>query len=261
MPTDRAQRHFPPTAPGPSAPSSGHWARSRGLRWAVGCLSFAVPVVLFLGAVAFVILAAVPRPRDTTEPAVFAGDGADLDYCELPLLDESGRTADGIPKAFTPGCGWQTWPMPVLADCTEPLADGVVDMRGLWRGRNGDVDHVERIEQCGNRTVITSAGIIHDFVTDDTLRNGARDVMGGGRCWNIFAAVGWRDGVMEFRPFGVPKALVTRAFRGDDLVWTYPGVGELAMERTCRVPDGQRDKDGVADGLAELSRRSRVDQR
>ena len=36
--------------------------------------------------------------------------------------------------------------------------------------------HVERIEQCGDRTVVTAAGIIHDFHTDGTLRNGSRDV-------------------------------------------------------------------------------------
>lgn len=248
MSRDAPGRHFPPHGDDqgqrPVRPRSPIRA-SRALRVAVGCFSFLIPVGLFFGAVVFVVLAAVPRPRDTTEPAVFAGDGAELDYCEPPELDGSGRGAEEIPKAFTPGCGWQTWPMPVLADCTEPLADGVVDMRGLWRGRNGDVDHVERIEQCGNRTVITSAGIIHDFVTDGTLRNGARDVMGGGRCWNIFAAVEWRDGVMAFRPFGVPRTMVSRRLQGERLVWVYPGIGELGMERICRVPEGHRAWGGV----------------
>lgn len=237
-------RHFPPTidasSAGESSDTQPRGVRRRGVRFDLGCLPLLVPVGLFVAALVFVVLAAVPRPRDTTEPTVFAADGADLDYCERATLDGSGRTAEEIAKAFTPGCAWETWPMPVLAECTEPLADGVVDMRGLWRGRSGEVDHVERIEQCGNRTVITSAGIIHDFVTDGTLRNGARDVMGGGRCWNIFAAIEWREGVMQFRPFGVPKALVTRAFRGDELVWTYPGIGELAMERICWVPEGHR---------------------
>ena len=44
--------------------------------------------------------------------------------------------------------------MPVLASCTEPLAPDVVDMRGLWLARTGAVGHIERIEQCGNRTVV-----------------------------------------------------------------------------------------------------------
>lgn len=58
--------------------------------------------------------------------------------------------------------------MPILEGCTEPLAEGVVDLRGLWQGRAGDRVHVERIEQCGNRTVVTTSGIVHDFVTDGT---------------------------------------------------------------------------------------------
>ena len=231
------QRNF--SAGNPEDPPAHH-VRKRGafgLRWLRGLLAVLLPLGLFIGVFVFVLLAAVPRPRDTTEAAVFASDGAEEDYCILPVLDGSGRSAAEIPKAFTPGCAFTTWPMPVLADCTEPLAEGVVDMRGLWRGRNGEVDHVERIEQCGNRTVITAAGIIHDFVTDGSLRNGARDVMGRGRCLNIFAAVEWKDEVMSFRPFGVPGGLVTRRLVGDRLVWRYPGVGELGMERICRVPE------------------------
>ena len=176
-----------------------------------------------------------PRPTDTTAPEVFVGDGASLDYCALPALDGSGLDSSDIPKAFTPGCGWDTWPMPVLDDCTEPLAEGVVDIRGLWRGRAGDRDHVERIEQCGNRTVVTAAGIIHDFVTDGTLRNGSRDIEPP-RCMNTWVAIEWHQGILQFRPFGLPFVLVTRELQDGDLVWNYPGVGEVRMERICRVP-------------------------
>ena len=146
--------------------------RSTRIRWLVRvAVALAVSVA---GALSLLFL--YPRPHDTTAPAVFAADGAQLDYCELPVLDGTGLDAADIPKAYTPGCGWEKWPMPVLDGCTEPLAEGVVDLRGLWRGRAGDRDHVERIEQCGNRTVVTAAGIIHDFVTDGTLRNGSRDI-------------------------------------------------------------------------------------
>ena len=39
--------------------------------------------------------------------------------------------ADDIPKAFTPGCGYTQTPMPILSECTEPLAEGVVDAGAL----------------------------------------------------------------------------------------------------------------------------------
>eukprot|EP00439_Symbiodinium_sp_Y106_P089250 s1_g1786.t1 len=96
--------------------------------------------------------------------------------------------------------------MPVLAGCTEPLADGVVDMRGLWLAETGAVGHVERIEQCGNRTVVTSSGIIHDFHTDGTLANGSRDIEPP-RCINTLVSIAFNDeGVMEFSPFGLPAS-------------------------------------------------------
>ncbi len=186
-----------------------------------------------------------PRPPDTTEARVFAGDGAAVDYCVLPALDGSGAGAGDIPKAYTPGCGWERWPMPVLAACTEPLAEGVRDLRGLWQAlpeENGGFSHVERIEQCGNRTVVTASGIIHDFRTDDTLAHGARDVSAS-RCTNVWAAVGWDDGVMAFRPYGVPLALVSRRRVGEELRWTYPGLGEVRMRRICHVPEGARTRE------------------
>lgn len=224
---------------------------------------FVVVAALIGGALAMLFL--YPRPSDTTAPAVFAGDGADLDYCRLPELDGSGPAAADIPKAYTPGCGWESWPMPVLADCTEPLAEGVEDLRGLWRGMPGsrDVpassarddpassarddptssarDHVERIEQCGDRTVVTAAGIIHDFHTDGTLRNGSRDVEPP-RCMNTWVAIEWENGVMKFRPFGLPFVAATRLIQDEQLIWTYPGAGELRMDRICRVPESHRER-------------------
>ena len=144
--------------------------------------------------------------------------------------------ARDIPKAFTPGCGWQRWPMPVLADCTEPLADGVADLRGLWRSTwPAGFDHVERIEQCGNRTVVTSAGVIHDFITDGTLANGSRDIEPPS-CMNTWVAIDWQDGVQKYHPFGLPFTIVTRERQGDTLVWHYPKFGEVRMERICKVP-------------------------
>jgi len=95
--------------------------------------------------------------------------------------------ADDTPIAHTPEGGWQgDMPPPVLAGCTESLAGEAIDMRGVWKAFTsevdgepaGDIDHVERIEQCGNRVVITSTGVIHDMRTDSTLTNGVHDVSG-----------------------------------------------------------------------------------
>ena len=63
--------------------------------------------------------------------------------------------AANIPKGNTPGCNYTHFPLPILAECKEPLAAGADDIRGLWQEINGD--HVERIEQCGRRVVVTRA--------------------------------------------------------------------------------------------------------
>ena len=40
------------------------------------------------------------------DPKVLAGDGSTLNYCELPVLDNSGKRAIDIPKGNTPGCSY-----------------------------------------------------------------------------------------------------------------------------------------------------------
>jgi len=195
------------------------------------------------GLVLAAVLAAVwllglqPRPPDTTEPSIFEPGAADVDYCRPAALDGAGPAADDIPKAYTPGCGWARWPGPVLASCREPLSAGARDLRGLWRSTDPSRPHVERIEQCGDRMVVTTAGIIHDFRTDGTLARGADDVEPP-RCLRIRAAVSWRDdGVLAFRPFGLPWTVVTRRLEGDRLVWTYPGQEPMTMTRICRLSE------------------------
>ena len=42
-------------------------------------------------------------PLDTTDPAIFLQDGNSINYCDLPVLDGSGRTADEIPSVYTRG--------------------------------------------------------------------------------------------------------------------------------------------------------------
>ena len=193
----------------------------------------AIMTVLLIGLLFYAFL--VPRPVDTTDPTVFLQDGRSLDYCELPQLDGSGKLANDIPKAYTPGCSYTTIPMPILAECTEPLAEGVVDMRGLWLGVSGRVGHLERIEQCGNRVVVTAYGIIHDFRADGSLKNGARDV--GMACNNFQSAIHFNDeDVMVFRLFNLFDT-VFRKMRGEEMIFTFVDGIETSTKRICQYPN------------------------
>jgi hypothetical protein len=197
-------------------------------KWLLGFVAVLVGGMLFY---AFVL----PRPADTTDPAIFLQDGRSVNYCDLPELDDSGKSANEIPKAYTPGCSYTTIPMPVLAECTEPLAEGVVDMRGLWFGVSGRVGHLERIEQCGNRVVVTAFGIIHDFRVDGTLKNGARDV--GAVCNNFNTAINFDDeGVMVFRLFDLFDT-VFREMRDEEMIFTFIDGTETRTQRICQFPD------------------------
>ena len=189
----------------------------------------------FFFASSFLIYAfLVPRPLDTTDPSIFLKDGKTVNYCDLPKLDGSAKAADDIPKAYTPGCGLSKIPMPILAECSEPLAEGVVDMRGLWQGISGRKGFLERIEQCGNRVVVTGHNIIHDFRLDGTLENGARDI--GAACNNFNAAILFKDKVMTFRLFNLFDT-VTRRMDGEDMIFTFIDGGETRAKRMCKYPE------------------------
>ena len=175
----------------------------------------------------------MPRPIDTTDPSIFLEDGKKVNYCNLPKLDGSAKYADEIPKAYTPGCGYSQIPMPILTKCTEPLAKGVVDMRGLWQGISGRSGFLERIEQCGNRVVVTGHNLIHDFRLDGTLRNGARDV--GPACENFNSAILFKDEVMTFRLFNLFDT-VSRRMDGEDMIFTFVDGEETRAKRMCKYP-------------------------
>ena len=197
------------------------------VKWTLGLIAALVGSLLLY---AF----ALPRPADTTDPLIFLTDGGALNYCQLPDLDGSSKTADQIPKSYTPGCNYTRIPMPILAECTEPLAEGVVDMRGLWRGISGRVGHLERIEQCGNRVVVTAHGIIHDFRLDGTLENGARDV--GALCNNFHTAIHVNEeGIMVFRLFDWFDT-VTRKMDGENMIFTFIDGIVTRTERICEYP-------------------------
>ena len=193
-----------------------------------------VGLFLFLATSILAYAFLLPRPLNTTDPSIFLEDGKTVNYCDLPDLDNSGKSADDIPKAYTPGCGFTQIPMPILADCTEPLAEGVVDMRGLWEATSGIKGHLERIEQCGNRVVITVEHVIHDFRLDGTLKNGARDI--GLLCNNFNSAIKFKDEVMVFRLFNLFDT-VSRRMEGEEMIFNFIDGTETRTKRICKYPE------------------------
>ena len=151
--------------------------------------------------------------------------------------------ADEIPVAKTPPGGYgDEMPPPILAGCTEPLVTGAPDMRGVWRvvsveWKNGSgpdpdpvLEHVERIEQCGDRVCIMSSGIIHDMRADGTAEHGVNDVAAANG-QPISVVCTFEGGVHTLRPVGMPGVEVTRRLDGDQLVWDYGPMFTARLER------------------------------
>ena len=189
------------------------------------------------------------RPPLTTDAATLAGDGSTLDYCQLPDLSGQGKRAADIAKGQTPGCAYTHFPLPILAECTEPLPAEADDIRGLWRGvEGGYVGHVERVEQCGSRTVITAAGIIHDYGPNSTGGLNTNDTEGGVTffigdreyCPRTSASMIWRDKVLNFHALGFGPVVVRRYMDGDQLIWEYANGSTTRMDRICQLPEADK---------------------
>jgi hypothetical protein len=144
------------------------------------------------------------------------------------------RSSDDVPVAHTPPGGYgDTLPGPVLAGCTEAVVEGAPDLRGTWEIVEVSVEgqvvedhpatgHVQRIEQCGDRLVVTAGGIIHDMRCDGTTEHGVHDVAEFDKATPITVAASYEDGVHVLRPEGLP--IEVRRWRdGDDMVWDYVG--------------------------------------
>lgn len=149
-----------------------------------------------------------------------------------------------IPTAFTPPGGYGAeMPPPILAGCDEPLAAGAPDLRGTWRVVSGEADgaplasdhpilgHVERIEQVGDRVVVTSSGVIHDMVVDGTYESGVHDVMAADFTTPIEVAASFEDAVLVLRPKGMDGVEVRRWREGEQLVWSYHTLFTTRLER------------------------------
>ncbi len=154
-------------------------------------------------------------------------------------------TVDDIPVAHTPSGGWHgEMPAPVLAGCTEPLTPGAPDLRGLWQAyrveQHGELlpdhplnSHIERVEQCGDRVVITADRIIHDMRADGTLENGVDDVAGADLTTEVHVAAVFAGGRLDLHPNGVDPArppLVTREVVDGEMIWHY-GPFKVVMRR------------------------------
>lgn len=99
-------------------------------------------------------------------------------------------SATEIPRVNTPimPFGYGTdYPAPFYTDCNTPIAEGIPDLQGEWVEQTVMIDgtefpantagYSERIEQCGNRILVASSGLLHEFfMTDNTMFNGANDV-------------------------------------------------------------------------------------
>ncbi len=161
-----------------------------------------------------------PGGREHYEPTPLA---ASLDAASLKAVD--------IPVAKTPAQGWSgsDWPAPVLADCDEPLVDGAPDLRGVWRVEKGPLKgHVERVEQAGDRVVITAGGVIHDMSADGTLEGGVNDVGEAGT--QISVAARFEDGRLNLYPGYKRVVAVTRYLDGGEMVWRW-GPGRNRLQR------------------------------
>ncbi len=142
-------------------------------------------------------------------------------------------TIDSIPVAFTPEGGWTEWPAPILAGCTEPRPDGADDIDGYWRTvevlvegeaqpHHPALGQVQRVEQRGDRLVVTGGRIIHDMRCDGSLERGVHDVAEFDLSRKIHVVATYEDGVHVLRPQGLPVE-VRRRRDGDHLVWDYLG--------------------------------------
>ena len=145
------------------------------------------------------------------------------------------HTVDEIPVAFTPAGGWHgRWPAPILESCSDPIVEGAPDLRGLWQTTEVIVDgqpqpghpglgHTQRVEQAGDRLVVTAAGIIHDMRCDGTESNGVHDVAEFDKTTEIHVVAAYEDGVHVLRPMGMPIEI--KRWRDDKyMMWQYIGM-------------------------------------
>ena len=179
-------------------------------------------------------------------PTLYGRDDSRVVAYTGQFFNHTGKLAADIPKGNTPGCGYSHFPMPVLAQCTEPLPEGADDIRGLWVGvKGGHVGHLERVEQCGSRVVVTTSGVIHDYGpnstaglnTDDTEGSVLFTIGSNEYCMRSSASMIWNNGMLDFHAFGWGPVVVKRYLEGEQLVWEYADGSTTHMGRLCSLPE------------------------
>jgi hypothetical protein len=200
----------------------------------------------------------------------FASPSASRPQCGVrpplaaPDVPKRAVLASDIPVAHTPPGGYRDrFPPPVLAACTEPLAAGAPDLRGLWktlRAEQADdpsasrlasvprfwfwntlgvtrarkplppghaiYDYVERIEQCGNRIVDTGGGTIADARVDGTEASGVHDVSAFDFTTPIDVIASFENGVFVLRPPKLPIRITRWLDADGNLTWHRPDLGD-----------------------------------
>ena len=150
------------------------------------------------------------------------------------MVSRPHTSVDDIPVAHTPPGGYgDTFPAPVLAGCPDVVVDGAPDLRGLWQvvevQADGDVvdhhralGHIQRVEQSGDRLVVTGGGVIHDMRCDGTAEHGVHDVAEFDKQTPITVIATYEHDMHVLRPVGIPIE-VTRRRDGPEMVWDYLG--------------------------------------
>ena len=175
--------------------------RRRLLRRGLVAVVAVVAVAGAAVAAARVYLRSAPRPPDTTKPACSSGAVARsitaTCRCSTGRASRQRRyqspTRPDAPGGPSGRC--RCWrPAPNRFPPEAP------DLRGLWL--DGNSGHLERVEQCGDRVVVTSVGLIHDMRADGSLGRGANDV--NLSCMRIRNRTRYRDGVLQMDGYGMP---------------------------------------------------------
>ena len=180
--------------------------------------------------------------------------------------------ADDIPVAHTPAGGYGlSFPAPVLARCSEPLATGAPDLRGIWKTLRAEREgqplpaghalyaYVERIEQCGDRIVDMGGGTIADARADGSVARGVHDVSVFDYATPIRVVASYENGVFVLRPLlfpaiplTIPAVKVTRRLDAEGhMVWTRPDLFHqvVTLERIGSATDAYTRQDtGRPDG-------------
>lgn len=181
-----------------------------------------------------------PEGCPSPNPAFSAGCEPALPVCSSGIeavLAASFRGTFGSVRSD--GTCQDAWPEPWLSDCTEPLPEGVPDLRGLW----ADEGHVERVEQCGNLIIIVGDNYTHGGFATGVVEDGVNDFRADGTCSQpIQVALLYNGAALEFVQGGtvvVTRTLETAADGSDELVWRFgPALTELArMRRYCSLSE------------------------